>query len=126
MDSLNFKFNVVDIKGDNEMNNLVISNMNKYSNLNSNETFDLKINTNYIKEDLIKNKKGEVTTFLIKKEISFQVSNNEINKSFEFTEQLKTKNNSDKFEFKKYEKSIKNNFVNSKINELILKLSSLK
>lgn len=126
MDSLKFNFNIVDIKGDNEMNNLVFSNLKKYSNLNSNEIFNLKINTNYTKEDFIKNKKGEVTTFLIKKEISFQVSNNEINKSFEFTDQLKTKNNSDKFEFKKYEKSIKNNFINSKINELILKLSSLK
>ncbi len=126
IDNLKFNFNIVDIKGDNEMNNLVFSNMKKYSNLNSDEIFNLTINTNYIKEDLIKNKKGEVTTFLIKKEITFQVSNNKINKSFKFIDQLKTKNNSDKFEFKKYEKSIKNNFINSKINELILKLSSLK
>ena len=122
--SLDFSFNVVDIEGDNEMNNLVLSSINKYSNLNSNKNLNLKIRTKYIKEDLIKNKKGEVTTFLIKNEISFNVLNNGINKEYTFNEQLKTTNNNDKFEFKKYEKTIKNNFINSKINELILKLSS--
>ena len=126
MDSLKFNFNIVDIKGDNEMNNLVFSNLKKYSNLNSNEIFNLKINTNYTKEDFIKNKKGEVTTFLITNEISFDVNSKEKSKNYTFSEQLKTKNNNDKFEFKKYEKTIKNNFINSKINELILNLSSMK
>ena len=125
MNNLNFKLNIIKIEGDNEMNNLVSSNINKYLNLKSNNVFNLKIKTNYIKEDLIKNKKGEVTNFLIKNEITFQVTNNEINKNYTFSEQLKTSNSDDKFEFKEYEKSIKNNFINSKINELILKLSSL-
>ena len=33
------------------MNKLTLSNFNKYSNLNSNQTFNLKIETKYIKED---------------------------------------------------------------------------
>ena len=125
IDSLNFNFNIIEIEGDDEMNKLTLSNFNKYSNLNSNQTFNLKIETKYIKEDLIKNKKGEVTTFLIKNRINFEVTNREINKTYTFTEQLKSTNSNDQFEFKRYEKSIKNNFINSKINELILKLSSI-
>ena len=123
--NLDFNLNVVDIEGDNEMNNLVISNIKKYSNLSSSKIFDLKIKTNYTKEPLIRNKKGEITTFLLNNEIVFETINNEVNQVYIFTEKLKTKNNNNKFEFKKYEKSIKNNFINSKINELILKLSSL-
>ena len=125
INNLDFNLNVIGIDGDKEMNNLVIANTEKYSNLSSGKIFNIKIKTNYTKEPLIRNKKGEITTFLLNNEIIFEILNDEVNEVYMFTEKLKTKNNNDKFEFKKYEKSIKNNFVNSKINELILKLSSL-
>lgn len=125
INNLDFNLNVIGIDGDKEMNNLVIANTEKYSNLSSGKIFNIKIKTNYTKEPLVRNKKGEITTFLLNNEIIFEILNDEVNEVYMFTEKLKTKNNNDKFEFKKYEKSIKNNFVNSKINELILKLSSL-
>ena len=122
---VNFKLNIIEITGDDEMNNLVLSNLKKYSNTSSEKIYNLKINTDYKKKDLIKNKKGEITSFLLINEINFEVINNKINKNFEFSEQIKTNNDNDKFEFKNYEKTIKSNFINSKINNLILKLSSL-
>lgn len=125
INNLDFNLNVIGIDGDKEMNNLVIANTEKYSNLSSGKIYNIKIKTNYTKEPLVRNKKGEITTFLLNNEIIFEILNDEVNEVYMFTEKLKTKNNNDKFEFKKYEKSIKNNFVNSKINELILKLSSL-
>ena len=125
IDNLDFNLNIIGIDGDKEMNDLVIANTEKYSNLSSGKIFNIKIKTNYTKEPLVRNKKGEITTFLLNNEIIFEILNDEVNEVYIFTEKLKTKNNNDKFEFKKYEKSIKNNFVNSKINELILKLSSL-
>ena len=125
IDNLDFNLNIIGIDGDKEMNDLVIANTEKYSNLSSGKIFNIKIKTNYTKEPLVRNKKGEITTFLLNNEIIFEILNDEVNEVYMFTEKLKTKNNNDKFEFKKYEKSIKNNFVNSKINELILKLSSL-
>ena len=125
IDNLDFNLNIIGIDGDKEMNDLVIANTEKYANLSSGKIFNIKIKTNYTKEPLVRNKKGEITTFLLNNEIIFEILNDEVNEVYIFTEKLKTKNNNDKFEFKKYEKSIKNNFVNSKINELILKLSSL-
>ena len=125
IDNLDFNLNIIGIDGDKEMNDLVIANTEKYSNLSSGKIFNIKIKTNYTKEPLVRNKKGEITTFLLNNEIIFEILNDEVNEVYIFTEKLKTKNNNDKFEFKKYEKSIKNNFINSKINELILKLSSL-
>ena len=110
----NFKLNIVDIRGDSEMNNLV-----------SKKVFNVSVQTKYTKENLIKNKKGETTTYLLNNEINFYVINKEIDKNYSFFETIKTKSNNDQFEFKKYEETVKRNFVNSKINELILKLSSL-
>ena len=44
----------------------------------SNKVYDLKIQTKYTKENLIKNKKAETTTYLLSNEINFYVTNNEI------------------------------------------------
>lgn len=125
MNKVNFKLNLIDIEGDDEMNNLVKSHIKKYSTLSSDKTFNLTIKTTYGKEGIVKNKKGEITSFLITSQINFHVINANIDKNYKFSDKIKTVNNNNKFELKRYEKSIKNNFVNSKINELILKLSDL-
>ena len=126
LNKADFKINIIKIEGDSEMNSLVTSSIKKYSKKTSNKVYDLKIQTKYTKDNLIKNKKGETTTYLLSNEINFYVTNKEINKNYRFSETIKTKSNNNQFEFKKYESSVKNNFINSKINELILKLSNLK
>lgn len=126
LNKADFNINIIKIEGDSEMNSLVNSSIKKYSKKTSNKVYDLKIQTKYTKENLIKNKKGETTTYLLSNEINFYVTNKEINKNYQFSETIKTKSNNNQFEFKKYESSVKNNFINSKINELILKLSNLK
>ena len=122
---VNFKLNIINIEGDDEMNNLVSSYIKKYLDKSSNNIFDVIIKTKYTKENLVKNKKGETTTYLLVNEISFYVRNKKIDKNYSFSETIKTKSNNNQFKFKKYEGSVKANFVNSKINELILELSSL-
>ena len=126
LNETNFELNIVSIQGDDEMNNLVSTSLKKYSNKSSNKVFDVSVKTKYNKENLIKNKKGETTTYLLINEINFYVTSKKIDKNYTFSETIKTKSNSDQFGFKKYERSVKSNFVNSKVNELILKLSSLK
>lgn len=116
---------VINITGDSEMNNFVIANIKKYSDISSEKTFNLDIVTKYSKEGLIKDKKGEIKTFLLSSSITFQVSNKKINKKYSFSEGIKITNNNDEFETRRYEETIKKNFVNVKINELILKLSGL-
>ena len=107
------------------MNSIILSSLKKFTNTSSNKFFNLKITSNYIKDDLIKNKKGEIVTYLITNKLDIEVMNDHTNTNFKFTESIETSNNNNKFEFKKYERSIKNNFVNNKINELILKLTSI-
>ena len=119
------QLNVINIKGDNEMNNFVISNIKKYSDQSSEKTFDLDIVTKYSKEGLIKDKKGEIKTFLLSSNITFQVSNKKIDKKYSFSEGIKITNTNDEFETRRYEETIKKNFINAKINELMLNLSGL-
>ncbi len=121
---IDFNLNVVEILGDNEMNNIVATKIKKYSKNLSEKTYDIKVINNYQKVILSKNKKGEVTNYLIKKEIIFEIINPEIKNKFVFNDEIQAKNIDNQFEFKKYENSIKNNFIDSKVNEFIYKLSN--
>ena len=71
-------------------------------------------------------KKGEATNYLIKTKIEFNLINVDINETFLFQEETKTSSINNKFEFKRYENKILSNFINSKIEQFILKLSSVK
>lgn len=122
---INFKFTILELQGDNEMNNSFLSYIKKYSNDDSSKLFKLKVKTNYTKNILTKNKKGEATNYSIKKRIEFQIVNFS-NKKFIFEEEIKASAMNNQFEFKKYENTIKSNFIKSKTNEFILNISEIK
>ena len=89
----------------------------------SDNEINLKISTFYEKNILSKNKKGEATKFLIKKTINFEVTNPEYKKNYSFNNETTINNINDKFELNNYENSIIENFISSKIEEFVLKLS---
>ena len=105
------------------MNNLVLSQIKKYSNNSGAKTYDLKIQTQYQKDILKKNKKGEATNFAIRTKIEFKIVNTIKDQIFSFEEEIKSKAIDNQYELKKYESSIQNNFIKSKLDELILNLS---
>lgn len=119
----NFKFNIVEINGSNEMNDKFNIQIKRFSNDASSNEIDLKILTFYEKNILSKNKKGEATKFLIRKKISFEVINPEYKKNYSFSNETTINNINDKFELNNYENSIIENFISSKIEEFVLKLS---
>ena len=117
-----FKFNIIEISGDIDMNNLVNINIKKYSNKISTNTINLKIDTNYKKNIISKNKAGEATSYLIVTRLTFQVIDLEEPNIFTFKDETKLSNINNKFELRNYENSIKNNFISSAIEKLILKI----
>ena len=123
VNNIKYNFNVIEIKGDDNMNNLVLSQIKKYSNYSGAKTYDLKIQTQYQKDILTKNKKGEATNFAIKTKIEFKMVNTTKDQIFSFEEEIKSTAIDNQYELKKYENSIQNNFIKSKLNELILNLS---
>ena len=120
-----FTLNVIEIEGDDEMNNILSTSLKRYSNKSSEKIYNLKISTDYKKNTLSKNKKGEITNYLIVSKLTFEILNSNNNKTYNFEEETKSANITNQFELKKYEKSIKTNFINLKIQELILSLSNL-
>ena len=104
------------------MNNLVDNNIKKYSNNLSVNTINLKVSTTYKKNILSKNKAGEATSYLIVTGIEFQVLDFDKQNKFSFQDETKLTNISNKFELRNYENTIKNNFISSAIEKLILRI----
>ena len=120
---INFNLKINKITGDDIMNNIVNSQIKKYENISREKNIFINIKTYYLKDILSKNKKGEVTNYLIKMEIEFEKIDGE-NKIYTFREEIKTSSMSNKFEFNKYENTIINNFINSQLEKFILKIVS--
>ena len=119
-----FKFNlkINKIEGNDVMNNITRSQIKKYENISTEETVLVNIKTNS-KDILSKNKKGEVTNYLIRMEIEFEETYGERQK-YNFKEVTKTSSMSDKFELEKYENTIINNFINLQLEKFIFKVTS--
>lgn len=124
---LNYKINIVEIKGEPLVNNLISSRLNKISNEFAEKKINLKISSETEKKILSKNKKNEITHYLIVQNIDFEITwEGNKKENFTFSEEIKIENIDDQFEFKKYQDAIIKNFINSKIDEFILKLSKIK
>ena len=121
----NFKINVVEKNGDNEMNNLIESEIRLYSNKNSLNIYDLKIDTDYEKKFLTKDSSGVITDYNLSVTSIFTVDFKEISKIIKFKESINIKSQSDTFELNIYEKNIKRNFASTIREKLILKIQNI-
>ena len=120
---LNLK--IIQIKGDKELNNFILSNLKKYSNKDG-EQIKLTISTNYTKTVVSRDTKGSISNYQLVANAIFNIAVNDQNKSISMEEDFIMKNISDSYEKKNYEKTIKQNLSNSIANELILRLSTIK
>ncbi len=122
--NLDYNLNIVNISGNNDINNLITTYIQRYSNESDFENINLNIKTEYAKNVLSKNKEGKITNYLIKSRVEFVITSSKNKKKFVFEDEIRAVNNDNQFEFKKYENTIKSNFVNSAMEQLILKISS--
>ncbi len=122
--NLDYNLNIVNISGNNDINNLLTTYIQRYSDKSDDENINLNIKTEYVKNVLSKNKEGKITNYLIKSRIEFVIKGLKNDKNFVFEDEIKAANNDNQFEFRKYENTIKSNFVNSAMEQLILKISS--
>ena len=122
--NLDYNLNIVNISGNNDINNLITTYIQRYSNQSDDKSLNLNIKTDYVKNVLSKNKEGKITNYLIKTRIEFELIDSKNNKKFVFEDEIKTNSMDNQFDFKKYENTIKSNFVNSAIEQFIFKISS--
>jgi outer membrane lipopolysaccharide assembly protein LptE/RlpB len=117
------KINIISIKGDKKINNLLINDIKKLSRNDFEKEFDIKIDTNFNKLITAKDSKGVASNYELKVVTKFEIVKPNENKLFSFEEKIDISNNSNLFEQKKYENNIKIIFAKSIINKLIEKLS---
>ena len=110
---------IVDMKGDNILNNSLKNQLIMASNKNSINIFNISLITDYKKIIISKNTAGLVTDYKLQTTVNFNVTKNGINKKITLSESLDIKNEGENFEQIKYENSIKINFAISIKEKLI-------
>ena len=123
---VNFSITSIEFEGDRQLNNFLKNSLNKFTNNESEKKYTIKINSNYSKNVLSKNKAAETTNFELSTTTTFQIlSNNKILKEFKISEKKIMDNIDDDFEEQKNEKIAKQNFASSMINKLVTEISIL-
>ena len=123
---VNFSITSIKFEGDKELNNFLKNSLNKFTNNESEKKYTIKINSNYSKNVLSKNKAAETTNFELSTNTTFQIlSNNKVLKEFKISEKKIMDNIDDDFEEQKNEKIAKQNFASSMTNKLVTEISIL-
>ena len=118
-----FSLKILSTEGDREINNFISRNLRVYTNDLYEKNYSLKINSDYKKSILTKNKQGKATDYQLTISTNFEISSEKNNSTIEIIKNFNIKNLDDSFQEKEYERSIKQNLVNIITSELINKIS---
>ena len=121
-----YAINITEINGDKLINNKILSEIKQISNSQSKNKFNVKVNTSYEKIIISKKINGTVSDYQLNVKTKFDINHNNEIQTYSFGENLIIKNNSDFFEQKNYENTIKKTFATSLVRKLNLKLLSIK
>ena len=124
--SQDFQINIIEMTGDNAINNLIKNELKFYSNKKSNIKYNISINSKYQKIIISKNSAGVATDYKLKVDTIISFDKGKKNNILNFNENINIKNNSNSFEQNTYEKNIKKNFASSISNKFIIKIISEK
>ena len=120
---INFNFKKINIKGDNDLKNLIKSYLKRYNNENNENEIYLDINVVYDKISQTKNISGETTDYLLVAKVEFKTTIDNNEQIIIIEEDFVMKNIEREFDEKKYERTIKQNLAFSIVNKFILKIS---
>lgn len=125
MTNLKFNISVVELKGNRDINNLINSNLKRYSNVEGAKLFEIKISTIYSKDSIAKNSTGKTTDFRMKVASTFEINQGELLKTITINEAVDYKAIDSSFDQLRYEETIKQNITNITIQKLISQLTRL-
>ncbi len=123
--SNDFQINIVEMQGDNDINNMIKNELKFYSNKNSENKYDISINSDYQKIIISKNSAGVATDYKLLVNTKISINLNNKNNVFNFSENINMKSNSNSFEQNNYERNLKKNFASSIKDKFIIKIFNL-
>jgi len=112
-------------EGEENINNLLISKLKAYSAKDTKNNYVIDMNSVYTKTVISKDSAGNAVDIELNLKVEFTLYFNEKSQKFSLTEKFNIKNTSDVFEMNNYENVIKNNFILSIKNKLIMKLLAI-
>ena len=122
----NIKISLVEMNGDNEINELIKTELKNYFKTDTKNEYNLKINTNFQKDINTRDATGKPLEFRLALTTNVNISFDEKDIETKFSETFNIANSSDTFELKKYENIVKRNFAKATKEKIILKLVSLR
>ena len=123
---ININIKIVDMKGDNQLNNLMRTELQRYQSSDTEKNFLINVESKYSKKTLTKDKTGNITTLRLTANVIFDVILNENKYQFSYEEGLNINKSSNSNEQSEYEYIVKRNFTETIRDKLILKLIELK
>lgn len=122
----NIKITLNEMSGDNQINQLIKTELKNYFKTDTKNEYILKINTNFKKDIITKDATGKPLEFRLELTTNVNINFGEKNIETEFNETFNITNSSDTFELRKYENIVKRNFARSTKEKIIFKIVSLK
>ncbi len=124
---LNIKLDTIVSSGDKNINREIVKNLDKYRDSDTNNIFDLSINSTK-KEDIVtKDKKGNATSYKLTLEVGINLSNISNDKNFtkKFSKNMSFNSKSNKFELDQYRLNLKKNMIAQILQDINLYLRNL-
>ena len=124
---LNIKLDTINSSGNKDISREIAKNLEKHKDNETNNVFNLFINSNK-KEDIVtKDKKGNATSYKLTLEVDINLSNISNDKKFtkKFSKNMSFNSKSNKFELDQYRLNLKKNMIAQILQDINLYLRNL-
>ena len=126
LNNLELNYEIVNIYGDSEINNYILTDLNNYQNSSLTKKIRININSTYSKSGVSNDKKGKTTAYNLVVVSTFDVNINKKDKKIVIREKIRVNRFDDTFEQKNYEKKIKKDISKLIVDRFINRVSILK
>ena len=123
--NIDYDIQIVNVEGDRLINNLIISQLSRSSNNESGNKIKININTEYKKTINSKNATGAASSFELVSKTLLDITKNNKTHEMMVTKKFIMDKNDNSIDQNNYERTIKENFASSIVEQLKFKLNSL-
>ena len=121
----NFYIEKISQKNTSKLNSKIANNLKIFSNENSKNVIEVKIEAVKKIETIQKDNKGDPSRFQMIIELNINIISENYNKTESFSSSFNYSNNTNKFSLKQYEKEIENTLINKIVEKSVIYLSDL-
>ena len=125
---LNIKLDEIKYSGDKRINRQIATGLKKYKDNNTNDIFDLTINSDKKENIVTKDKKGNATSYKLTLAVDLNLNSSSNNKIFTktFIKDMSFNSRSNKFELDQYRKELEKNMISQILQDIDIFLRNIK